>query len=504
MCPVAGGSVAGGNLTHLQRFSGKKATHLASKLGSEQTRSRSYNACMDEQRKTGATRSLAVVSLCCALAIGCSGYLELDPQSNGSILGQDGEFQVGSSSMAPRLPGPRLSVVCRHCGHASEIAIEDYRGPALSRGHRCPFCGASIALRCEHGHRLELTAPTNNAALKFECEICSDGPSHCSYVPGSIVEPKLVASPKRWDCILVRAEEHGQPLLKRVLALPGETVGFEEGEFLLNGELFQKSLPEFRRVAIPVTSLQQPVGKWGIAGAELRPAGLQEARIRLGDGQKLLWQYAQPAPVHAHEEAPKNWLRTARIHDGLSQNTATSTDLRFVEDFCLSLEFEKAISQPIELECQIGERLLTFVLVPLASSSHTFIAAPNQFILEVAHEATVAFCDGRVLASAIRDHSWTYRDSAATETRKHENSCSWFSIQCAGDLVLEELELARDLYFRSDAPRLSGGQAAMEKASLDTNGYFLIGDNLVVSQDSRNGLGRVRRDDILGVIEASE
>ena len=44
----------------------------------------------------------------------------------------------------------------------------------------------------------------------------------------------------------------------------------------------------------------------------------------------------------------------------------------------------------------------------------------------------------------------------------------------------------------------------MEKASLDTNGYFLIGDNLVVSQDSRNGLGRVRRDDILGVIEASE
>ncbi len=459
---------------------------------------------MDEEQKTGATRSLAAVLLCCALAVGCGRYFELDPQSNESTLSQEGKFQIGSSSMAPRLSGPRLSVVCGQCGQASAISLEDYREPALSRGHRCPFCGNAIALRCDHGRRLEITAPTKSKALKYECEICKVGPSQYGYVPGAIVEPKLVASPQRWECVLIRTDDRAHPLLKRVLALPGESVEFKEGELFLNGEMFLKSIQEFRRVAVPITSLRHPVGNWKIAEGPLQPSAFSQERLHLLAEQELLWEYAEPAPVHAHEKAPKDWLRAARIHDGLAQNAATSTDLRFVGDFCLNIKLEEQITVPVELDCQIGEQLLTFILAPSASSSPTLAAAPNQFTLQVADEATVAFCDGRVLASALRNHSWTYSDSASTETVNRENPGSWFSIQCKGNIAIEKLELSRDLFLRSDAPRLSGGQAAMAKASYETKGYFLIGDNMVVSHDSRNGLGRVREDDILGVIVASE
>ncbi len=459
---------------------------------------------MDEEQKIGANRCVKAILLCCALAVGCARYFELDPQSNESILSQEGKFQIGSSSMAPRLPGPRLSIDCGRCGQASEISLEDYREPALSRGHRCPFCGNSIALRCDHGRRLEINTPTKSKALKYECEICNEGTSQCGYVPGAIVEPKLVASVQRWECVLIRADDRAQPLLKRVLALPGESVEFKEGELFLNGEMFLKSIPEFRSVAVPITSLRHPVGNWKIAEERLQPPAFSQERLNLSAEQELLWEYAEPAPVHTHEKAPKDWLRAARIHDGLARNAATSTDLRFVGDFCLNIKLEEQIAVPVELDCQIGEQLITFVLVPSASSSTTLAAAPNQFILQVADEATVAFCDGRVLASALRDHSWTYSDSATTETVNRENPGSWFSIQCTGNIAIEKLELSRDLFLRSDAPRLSGGQAAMAEASHETDGYFLIGDNMVVSHDSRNGLGRVQEGDILGVIVNSE
>lgn len=133
-------------------------------------------------------------------------------------------MKVTSNSMAPTLLGPHQEAVCTDCAYRFAYGTEG----RLRRKILCPNCG--FAEEC-----LSSSLDTGGEWLLVSRSIFA------------------LRRPQRWEVAAFRhPEQASQIALKRIVGLPGETVEIRDGEIYANGVIQRKPLAQQQAMAVPV------------------------------------------------------------------------------------------------------------------------------------------------------------------------------------------------------------------------------------------------------------
>ena len=129
-----------------------------------------------------------------------------------------GQWQVVvSASMADTLVGPHYEVTCADCGYAFQC---DADPPLLVRAV-CPNCGYANERLGEIAAGDQLWV--DRAAFYWH-------------------------APERWDVVVFHSPDAaGEPTVKRIVGLPGETIEVRDGEVFADGRIVRKPLDVARR-----------------------------------------------------------------------------------------------------------------------------------------------------------------------------------------------------------------------------------------------------------------
>ncbi len=404
--------------------------------------------------------------------------------------------------MAPALLGPTLTASCLTCAYAFPLAAETYR---VGLPTRCPNCGGLCGVPSE---------------LR----------------PGQTVQLERLADlsdVQRWDLIAFRHQPSHSTQVKRVWGLPGEVVELRHGEAWIDGIMLRKSLAELRQVAVPVYELSRGgAGQWWCSEPAGEPAPVATkfaaGSLRVLAGQRLHLGHVRPAPVHPADVSAAQWQSASPVVDDYPINQGLSIQQHIVKDGLIWLQLQRPLRSGLRIGVRVaasdGERVL-HVLFEAPQASFRSHASPElqiarereaveaDFTMAAHQRIEMGWCDGRLLlktdlqsrvvgAEELRslptaaqglDPEWALHEICRLETSR------------AVDIDL--FGFARDLYLISaDGQAGEGGPAANEHghaaASL-LDGFYVLGDNLPASQDSRQKLGRVRPVHVLGRIVAS-
>ncbi|MEM7477459.1 MAG: S26 family signal peptidase [Planctomycetota bacterium] len=380
--------------------------------------------------------------------------------------------------MAPKLNGPQLGTNCPNCERLCWVVAPRDAQPFL-RTLRCPACGAAV--------KLDDTQPSN---LFFST--------------GEIIQvDQRALPPPRFAIVVLQPPSDSQCRIKRVLGLPGEQIEFRNGELLVDSKIYTKDMSELLRLAVPVATLQDPIGRWS-PEPESRDSASASASggkqvIRLDTQRPLNWINQKPAPVHPAEVDPECWLQPDSIDDDLAQNAHASYTLQQVDDYGVQFQFAKPIQSECVLEFNYQQHCVRVRLCP--QERNAAILASKGLEIQVGTRVEIAGCDGRILLRSDCQASFAREDWREMADQVPGTSAK-FHLQCEEPITLLACRIFRDLYLRDDFPRMPRAKEAKRKS---LGGYFVIGDNLVCSVDSRNSLGRVPAHAILGrVVESSD
>jgi hypothetical protein len=177
--------------------------------------------------------------------------------------------------------------------------------------------------------------------------------------------------------------------------------------------------------------------------------------------------------------------------------------LHEVHDYLLTVQLREPLTGAMIIEMRCNGATLIVVCSDsksepsdsLRSDSHpipTGPAAGQGLPVQAARRIQIAWCDQRLLIETDLQQSAFAAEQLATydthqPTPHPPEPNVLLKISGSAELPIEQLSVARDLYF-DDWNEPVGTYA----------GYFLMGDNLPVSIDSRRGLGRISADQILG------
>ncbi|MEO8269820.1 MAG: S26 family signal peptidase [Aureliella sp.] len=406
-------------------------------------------------------------------------------------------FQVASSSMFPALMGPTLGATCTACQFTYPVAAETFRPELPTRCERCGgLCGVAAAIQ-----------PGQTAKLqRLSVDTLSDQNSS-----------KHI---RRWDLIAFQEPASGSTHVKRVWGLPGEAIELRDGEAWVDGKLLRKSLAELRQLAVPVYDMQRGGGGqwWSSKVNELS----KSASLSLQPGQVFHFQFCRPAPVHPSEVPSDLWLEASPVVDSYSINQGLSTVLHPVDDCLLSLGLGQPFHGALTIEIRLHERVVRVELESIELSTEslgTNVAANvepksdsgqavSTWRIAGQHRIDVGWCDGRLLLESDAQSRAIEADELALAFSApdilHSANSQWgphelFRLEASGTLVVSELRLFRDLYL----VRAFGGtehRSFPRESPERTSGFYVLGDNLPVSQDSRQHLGRVSPSQVLGRI----
>jgi hypothetical protein len=441
-------------------------------------------------------------------------------------------FQLTSNSMSPSLQGPYWQATCNSCGHTWKIASE-----TLGKN--------DIEIHCTEGK-------------------CQGNCSIAALQPGQQVAARRLAAgelAERLSCIVfdeagrvAKPQEssgrnssgsntgQGNALwsCKRVWGLPGERIELRDGEMLINDAMFQKDANQFLRVAIPVAVCQ-----------ELRSDPKEQFSYR------WLQAITTASPVRGSHnialQAGESIDWNEKVFDDYPEDYSTPRNLADVNDIVLAIEFT-LVADPARVQFQPHSNPVNQSLNPSkpwpvqlpanvrgANHDNSTEQACNGILkLEVHYHGVKAeiYChfgdhadflhDGETKLHNIRQLWCGGWDNQLTATENPELrpalqlsaplqamnaddsnssplsstpsfSSTRFSLTVLrGSICIQRMTLLRDLYLRANERDLKNG---LESWKLGDDEMFVIGDNLPISIDSRNGLGNVMRQQIWGVLE---
>lgn len=412
--------------------------------------------------------------------------------------------------MAPTLLGPTLSATCTTCQYAFPIAAETNR-PTLPT--RCPNCGG----------------------------LCDVDPT---IHPGQTVRLEPLASPnevRRWDLIAFQDLASSTTQVKRVWGLPGESIELRQGEAWCDGVMLRKSLAELRLVAVPVYDLARGGGcRWYAEGEQrivrdsTATAEAASATLHMQASQHYHLQHVRPAAVHPSDVPANQWLQPSPVVDAYSINQGLSTADHTVSDGLIRLQLQRPLDAPLSIavrfELHGGERILEVLMHPVESSDALAASdvptdelpkdmAPTtgEFRIAGRQRIELGWCEGRLLLetdlqSRVLDAEELETLSAAASAPQPEWQPSEICRITASQAIdISHFRFARDLYLTSATDIVAEHSNSIADSMADHSGpaaerlagFYVLGDNLAASRDSRYELGRVPAAQVLGRIVAS-
>ena len=429
------------------------------------------------RRRRGLLRVAAFVLLVLVAGIARAGFLR------GLLV----PIRISGESMAPAHFGEHRSVVCKACGWT--FRCDATSSPPTGKT-TCPNCGFA-------GNAFDMLP----------------------VVPGErvIVDrwPLVFRDPIRFEIVVAQdSKDPDRSSVKRVIGLPGESVSFVQGDLLINGALIRKSLDEMRTMAVPLfddnfrpSDEEALSARWRASDDDSKwnqTADGFECSTRLNDvDQKIDWL------VYHHRSClapPHERTEESIVLDSYGYNQGMSRQLHPVRDLLLSIEAEW--QSPATLALRVEDGLTTFVvllrkdetrremvvtlLVDGREQITKQVDAPRGMRLGV----ELALCDRQLLLGLGGEVLIEYQYK-----RDRSTPCcdaTPLAIGAGGDVKVTQIRIFRDLHYLSPT-RLSdsweGGR------TLASDEFFLLGDNLPASRDSRHWPeGEVRRRQIWGTV----
>ncbi len=384
---------------------------------------------------------------------------------------------VTTGSMAPAFDGVHRLIECQDCRFRFPCGMDP--PPPLGGRAVCPNCGFAA-----------------NEVGKFP-DVAGDG---------LLVNKAafLGRPPRRWEVVAFRNPAHpSQVALKRVLGLPGETCEFQNGDLFINDKAVQKSLDQLRALRVLVyddrfpstnKSLPRrfvPDENWRISdGVYLHEPGdanevtaihYRHWRRAPGDPNK-----AQPAPVD--DNYGYDPFRSRRVED-----------MHAVPDLMVTCKLRASGPGDVMVRMNDGRGELLALLGPAHGRALLFVSDGDD--LSPIHDVTIttdllstdtrleaAMCDGRFLMAIDGQVLFPPTPYFETESPSSRSTNEPISLGVSnGDLTLRiwDLKVWRDLYYEAPpgpGPHWGSGQPCRLKA----DEYFVVGDNVPVSEDSRS------------------
>ncbi|HAC90977.1 MAG TPA: hypothetical protein DCF63_10155 [Planctomycetaceae bacterium] len=438
---------------------------------------------------------LLSIALMLAAISGC-----FRPHSSGDAT-IDLAFQLQSNSMAPSLWGPRSTGICPKCSQTWLVARETLSSQLpLS----CPSCGTS------------------------ECQVKHPVAGLCVLASAATSEQPI----QRWQCVVFRGTQQvdeqaassaqSELQVKRVLGLPGETIEMRDGEVWINQRKLQKCMDQLRQLAVLVSQFP------GDARSDWYQVDISAPLESLVAVEKL-GQFSEPTRL---EWRHRNWLDItgpvsstgphaySAVLNDYCMNHSTSMNLVPVSDLLMTIQLsddsDQLANQPHASHASVRETHLRLQCryLGVQYTADLFLGASNDARLNLAEFAKGELVYADESPKQISMGGWDGRvwlqmngvtpvelrpatDYAPSEDQS-ENATR-FSIELlSGKLSIDRLTVHRDLYLQVDQRDLRNGLHAPVR--LPENHYFVIGDNLPISIDSRNGLGLIDRSRIIAVV----
>ena len=400
---------------------------------------------------------------------------------------QTGDNQPGvisGGSMAPTLLGRHYQVACSDCQFV--FACDGINIPT-DRQTVCPNCGFA-------GNELQ----------------------PAQFVAADRVSILPFQEPERWDVVAISVGSQSEPsrqnAVKRVVALPGETMGFERGDILIDGEVLSKPWEIQKKLRIPVfDSDYRRSADRDLAGRILRvtsppvPGGSAPSNAAAGNSSSIV-QFEeklrfQPITGYRSKEAGEP---ARAIKDFYAYNQDLSRKLNVVDQLFLQLDLlaEPEVSLTIQLPGRSPARItLNMESVDLEQGSEGQLRHQSfQMPLRqgVGLKVEISNFDRR-LQLVVNDCEIFDLALSPDLGEGAEGVAAPLELEVAGGPCrLNRLQIWRDLYF-FDQGRYHFSQAELTQAGEAE--YFLLGDNVPVSTDSRHwGNPGVDRSQILGVV----
>lgn len=251
-----------------------------------------------------------------------------------------------------------------------------------------------------------------------------------------------LADPDRWQVVVLRCPDRPSDLcVKRVIALPGEHIDFAAGDLLIDGKVVRKKLHEqiaarvlLHRERDALRHWQSSAGQWSWTG----------------DG----WTHTGPAERLAYD------AQTLSPTDALGVNQTMPHRLHPATDLMLTAQFHLAEGAQLELVAEFND----------GPSERTRLVGPRQgeLLWSLFDRQVLLAIDHQVQSVEVRSTPWP--------------AVPRLTARAEGDVRLGELSLWRDAYYHTrpaDRWPPTGVRLGPEQ-------FFVAGDNLAISQDSRN------------------
>lgn len=366
----------------------------------------------------------------------------------------------------------------------------------------CQACRFSIAF--------DATAP----ASRVVCPNCGhlqtdDAATHTSAGQRVLIDrwPLLWRAPQRME--LVAWETETGLAVKRVIGLPGEQIAIRDGELYRNEQLWQKTLDEQRALGQLVHDDRYTADGQSPWQAEPRDAArfnASQATHSMSASTDIAWLNFHPPALQLIPSAAKQ----AQITDIDLCNPANSRTINDVFDVRITGRIE--LDAPAQViwrlndgwhEWRIEWNHTEFIAHLYRDEKHLGLQVnlrPAPATDRSALDFEVALCDQQIIlvidGQTCFEHSYTV---PATPRELGDSTAISIGTPQA-NAKIKNLRVYRDIYWL-DPPGLNRPWQAT--APLRDNEYFLLGDNVPVSTDSRH-LGPASRNQLRGVVQAWE
>ncbi len=386
--------------------------------------------------------------------------------------------------MEPTLQGPQRVAYCETCQQSKRFSAESI---SENRPTQCPQCGTNV--------------------------------SYEGWLDGEEVQVDPFKPRKksilRGEIVILRESNSDELEVKRAVGLPYESLKFINGDLWVDGQLFQKSMPQFLSQAIdverwseiegtlrvspgdvPIVHRFQYLSLWPQFSQELRahPSPiLDEYRNNAAESRKLIPvrdigfklslspEIVCPAKLEVQlwvDDAVRS-VQIAVSSEGIEILTGYPQIPEYQSQLLLSSFAPRKKRESLELPATSAERTATLD-APASSAGRIALVPWYSHHLKT---VIVAMVDGRVLVgNDQRFLPFNISNLIVGTDSSEQNPCSAdtpITLKILeGELSIMQAIVVRDIHYR-------GWHGETEFTLPATNGYHVLGDNVSNSADSR-------------------